>query len=186
MELMEAIYSRRSVRAYAPTPVERSVIEELLSAAVQAPTGMNTQAWAFGVIQGVETLRVVSGKAKKILLEMFGDSEWFARYKERVSADEYSMFYGAPALVAIYAKPGSPGAKTDCCLAAENLMLAARAKGLGTCWIGFSTGFFQSQDAKRELGVPDDCEIVAPIIVGYPAGLVPPVEKKPPEVIFWK
>lgn len=186
MELKEAIHGRRSVRAYAPTPVDRSLIEALMNAAVQAPTGMNVQPWAFGVIQGVDTLRTISAKAKEVLLAMFGDAEWFAHYKERVESPDYSLFYGAPALVAIYAQAMSPGAKTDCCLAAENLMLAAYAKGLGSCWIGFSMGYFGDEVVKRELGVPEDYAIVAPIILGYPAGPVPPVEKRAPEVLFWK
>jgi nitroreductase len=186
MELHEAIYSRRSVRAYTDTPVDRAVIEELLAAAVQAPTGMNLQPWAFGVIQGVEAIRSYSDRAKTILLDMFGEAEWFARYKEMVSAPDYSLFYGAPALVAIYAKPTAPSAQADCCLAAGTFMLAARDKGLGSCWIGFSTGYFASQEAKMEFGVPDDYHIVAPIILGYPDGPPKPVEKNPPEILYWK
>ena len=186
MELTKAVYSRRSVRAYAPTPVERPLIEELLASAVQAPSGMNVQPWAFGVIQGVEALRSYSDRAKKILLAMFGDADWFAHYKERVAAPDYSLFYGAPALVAVYAKPTGPMAQIDCCLAAENLMLAACEKGLGSCWIGFSMGFFQSPEAKQEFGVPDDYSIVAPIVLGYPDGPIPPVEKNPPEILFWQ
>jgi nitroreductase len=186
MDMLEVIYARRSVRAYAQTPVDRSLIEELLACAVQAPTGMNTQPWAFGVVQGSETLRAYADRAKKMLLEMFGEADWFARYKQRVEQPDYSVFHNAPALVAIYAKSAASGAKTDCCLAAENLMLSACAKGLGTCWIGFSTAFFQASETKKELGVPEDCEIVAPIVLGYAAGPAPAVEKGPPEVLFWK
>jgi nitroreductase len=186
MELKEAIKSRRSVRAYKPQMVEREIIEELLEAAVLAPTATNAQPWTFVVIQGAEKLHQISIRAKMQLLESQGDAEWFARYKDRVSQSEFNMFYGAPAIIVIYCKPRGFVGEYDCCLAAENLMLTARDKGLGTCWIGFSGGYFDTPEAKKELGVPLDYKAVAPIIVGYPAGETQGPEKNPPEVICWK
>jgi len=186
MELMDAIKTRRSVREYTPDAVDRKTIEELLLAAVQAPSGMNTQPWAFGVITGADVLREYGARAKDAMMSVVGDQDWTAPFRERMTNPEFSMFYGAPALVVIYAKPTGPVAEIDCHLAAENLMLAACGKGLGSCWIGFASFLFNSPEAKAELGVPEDYKAVAPIIIGRPAGPVPPVEKNPPEVLFWK
>lgn len=186
MELLEAIEARRSVRSYAPRGVDRATIEQLLHAAVQAPTAMNSQPWVFGVIQDREALRGYSDRAKKHLLSLMQDASPLDRYRERLQDPQFNIFYDAPALVLIYARGGGHGGAGDCCLAAENLMLAACAQGLGTCWIGFSHPFFNLPEVKAELGAPADCEVVAPIIVGYPAGPVPPVQKNPPEVLFWR
>ena len=78
------------------------------------------------------------------------------------------MFYDAGTLIAIGAKPLGPFVVADCWLAAENLMLAACALGLGTCCIGAAVGALNSPDTKSELAIPSDVEIVAPIVVGMP------------------
>lgn len=186
MELMDVINSRRSVRAYRPDMVERESIERILHAAVQAPSGMNSQPWAFGVIQGAKQLKGYSEQIKQFLLDSMDQMPWLAQYQEHFRDPEYNVFYGAPALVIIYARDGNPIASIDCTLAAENVMLAACDMGLGTCWIGFSQGFLDQPHIRQELGVPDGYSVVAPIIVGYPAGPTPAREKNPPEVLFWK
>jgi nitroreductase len=68
-------------------------------------------------------------------------------------------------LILISANAQEPWIVEDCALAAENLMLAAYAAGLGTCWIGFAQGFFNTVVGK-ELALFDSCVPVAPIIVG--------------------
>jgi nitroreductase len=186
MELMEAIKARRSVRAYKPDAVVREKIEKILDAAVNAPTGMNQQPWAFGVIQDKAVLHDYSEATKAFLLSKIDEWTWLAGYADYFANPEYSVFYQAPALIVIYAKNPTPLAQTDCTLAAENLMLAARDLGLGSCWIGFSTWVLDSPDVKKQMGVPEDYKVVAPIIVGYPAGDIPAPEKNPPEVMYWK
>jgi len=186
MELMDAIQARRSVRAYKPDAVEKDKIERILDAAVHAPTGMNAQPWAFGVIQDKQRLNDYDERTKAFLLSMMDEWAWIAPFAERFRSPDYHIFHNAPALVVIYAKNASPLAQIDCSLAAENLMLAACDLGLGTCWIGFSTFVLNTPEAKRELGVPEDYSVVAPIIVGYPEGETPPREKNPPEIVFWK
>ena len=60
MNVTEAISGRRSVREYADTSVARETVEQLLAAAVQAPSAMNTQSWAFGVVQGREQVAAMA------------------------------------------------------------------------------------------------------------------------------
>ena len=186
MELMEAIEARRSVRAYKPDMVEREKIEKTLHAAVQAPSGMNAQPWAFGVIQDRERLKSYSECIKIDLLNKVEEQPWLARYQEHFANPAYNIFYNAPTLVVIYAKEATPIAQIDCCLAAENLMLAAADLGLGTCWIGFSYDFMNMPSVKQELGVPEEYAAMAPIILGYPDGPIPPREKNPPETVYWR
>ncbi len=186
MELMDVINARRSVRAYKPDAVEKSKIEKIIAAAVQAPTGMNQQPWVFGVIQDAAVLDDYSERTRQFLLSKVGEWEWLAGYADYFANPEFNVFYHAPALVVIYAKNASPLATTDCTLAAENMMLAACELGLGSCWIGFSAFVLNTPEVKRELGIPEGYVAVAPIIVGYPAGPIPAPEKNPPEVMYWK
>lgn len=186
MELMEAIETRRSVRAYKSQPVEEEKIRRLLHAAVQAPSGMNAQPWAFGVIQDGTRLKEYSEGVKKLLLSKVNEWTWLDRYVEYFRDPNYDIFYNAPALVVIYSKNPTPLSGIDCTLAAENLMLAACGMGLGTCWIGFATELLNQPEVKKDLGVPEEYSTVAPIIVGYPDGPIPEREKNPPEIVYWR
>jgi nitroreductase len=96
----------------------------------------------------------------------------------------YHIFHGAPALVIIYARAGDNFGMIDCCLAGQNLMLAARDRGLGSCWIGLAQEWMNTESVKDELGVPREWTAIAPIIVGHPKGPTPPVARKRPEVIW--
>jgi nitroreductase len=79
------------------------------------------------------------------------------------------------------AAPG-PWIVEDCALAAENLMIAAYALGLGTCWIGFAQGFLNTSEGKTLLGLPAAWVPVAPIIVGHPKSMPVEVPRKAPDV----
>jgi len=84
----------------------------------------------------------------------------------------------------VLAKSMEPQASEDCCLAAENLMLAARDEGLGTCWIGLSRPWFNLPSTKRELSLPQQYEVVAPIILGQPKAW-PESHGRHPAEIHW-
>jgi nitroreductase len=85
-------------------------------------------------------------------------------------------------LVVISSVTDGPWAVEDCALAAENLMLAARAAALGTCWIGFAQTWLATAEGKATLGLPASYRAVAPIIVGNPKKLAPAVARKQPDI----
>ena len=68
----------------------------------------------------------------------------------------------------------------DSCLAAQNLMLAARDEGIGSCWIGFGRAWLNLPSTKKELALADNCHAVAPIVPGYPKMWPESHGRKPP------
>jgi nitroreductase len=137
MDLKEAIYSRRAVREYTAEPVDEKTIRELIDAAIQAPSAVNQQPWSFCVVRDQAVLARISSEAKAHMLRT-SPAALLPHFQERLSNPAFNIFYHAPVLVLISSATESPWAVENCSLAAENLMLAARAAGLGTCWIGFA------------------------------------------------
>jgi nitroreductase len=192
---LETIYQRRAVRSYKPDKLEESTVRRLLAAAVQAPTAMHLEPWAFVVIQDRTLLARLSDKAK-----VLAQAEIEARHHDLLKAPgvsaasdhltlltnpQFNIFYDAGTLIVICGKPLGRFVTADCWLAAENLMLAASATGLGTCCIGFAIPALNAAEVKRELGIPADVTAVAAIIVGVPKGDTPAVSRKAPEVLRW-
>lgn len=184
MTLFEAIQRRRAVCSYLPDVVDRDTIAELLKAAVRAPTAMHEEPCAFVVVQDRRLLKRYSDLAK---------STWAAEHKTTGATatalfeqPDFNIFYDASTLVVIAARSPGPFAVADCWLAAENLMLAACAMGLGTCCIGFAVPVLNQPDVKAELGIPADAAAIAPIIVGNPRGDTPQTSRKPPTILSWR
>ena len=187
MQFAEVIEKRRAVREYTDRPVERLAVERLIHAAIQAPSAMNLQPWAFAVLLNRERVHECGERAKSWLLANFEQTP-FARTSESgrmrqiLEDKERLLFYRAPALVIVLATTADPQAAEDCCLAAENLMLSARSEGMGSCWIGFSRPWLDLPTTKRELKIPEAYHVVAPILLGYPKMWPEPHGRKPAEI----
>jgi len=183
MDLLEAIRKRRSVREYTDETVDDAVLRELIEAAVQAPSAINQQPWTFVVVKDAERLAQISDKAKSHLLKASLGAPAHP-FREMLNDPDFDIFYRAPALVVIAAAEPTDWAVEDCALAAENLMLAACAKDLGTCWIGFAQNWLATPEGKTELGIPAAFAPIAPIVVGHPRRAPPPVPRKSPDILW--
>jgi nitroreductase len=191
-EVLNAIYHRRAVRAYRPEPPGDEVIGALLRAAVQAPTALHLEPWGFAIVQDRALLKRWSDRAKAMLLEPPGAVGWGSLpphhrddHAGRLADPNFNIFYDAGTLVVVCRRGHGPFAEADCWLAAENLMLAAAARGLGTCVIGLAVPLLNTRDVKLELNIPDEGAAVAPILLGLPRGETPAVPRKPPQVLRW-
>ena len=178
MELLDAIAQRRAVRDYAPDAVDGTTLDALIHAAVQAPSAIDSQPWRFVVVRQRALLDRIAHEAKQWRLR----SESSAELRAHLENPAFHIFYHAPALVLIAAEHESPLVVEDCALAAQNLMLAACDKGLGTCWIGFAQDYLSSPAGKELLGIPQAWVPVAPIIVGRPRVPAPPHPRREPQV----
>ncbi len=192
---LDVIFMRRSVRAYTSQPLEDTTIRGLLEAAVQAPTAMHEEPWAFVVVQDRALLKRYSDTAKGHWatevsryrdLHRGTDAATATAFAERFASPDFCIFYDAPTLIAICAKQPGPFAAADCWMAAENLMLAACALGLGSCCIGSAIPVLNSPAIKAEWGLPPSVEVVVPIIVGVPSAAAVESPRRPPEILAWK
>jgi nitroreductase len=181
MELLEAINGRRSVREYTEEPVDDADLRALIDAATNAPSAINQQPWAFVVVKDRVRLGRISDQAKAHLLKASLAAPAHP-FREMLNDPKFHIFYHAPALVVIAAAEPTDWAVEDCALAAENFMLAAYAKGLGTCWIGFAQHWLATPEGKAALGVPATYSPIAPIAVGHPRREPPPVPRKPADI----
>lgn len=182
MELMDVLKNRRAVRDYKSDRLSRPVVERLFAAATLAPSAMNLQPWAFAVLLDPERIDSYAERAGKWLLDTPAETGFSEAAREILEKKGFSMFYHAPALAIVMALSPTTQAIEDCCLAAQNLLLAARDEGIGSCWIGFARPWLNLPSTKKELGVPDRYQVVAPIVLGYPNAWPEPHGRKPAEI----
>ncbi|VVB91434.1 Coenzyme F420:L-glutamate ligase [uncultured archaeon] len=185
-DIIEVIKTRRCVREYKEDPVPDEDIQFLIDCARYAPSGFNMQPWSFLVVKNKETMWKLSESGKKAmipLLEPIKDtSKKASGFLVFLKTKGTSMFYNAPALVIILGNKNAPTADHDCAMAAQNMMLAAHSRGIGSCWIGGVLPALMNEELLKELGAPAGYKAVAPLIFGYPKGKTQMPEKIEPEV----
>jgi nitroreductase len=191
-EVLKNIYERRSVRAYADKSVPEEYIREIIKAGFHAPNGANTQGLRFAVVTNKDKLKAYAEKGRVMSLAAFRamneqqPSEVGERLVKQLSNPDNDIFYGAPAIVFIFATPGCLTPVEDASLAAENMMLAARSLGLGSCWIGFAKSLAHDPEFVKDLNIPADHQLVASIIFGYPKKEeMRPSARDEPKILGW-
>ncbi len=154
METLQAILTRRSIRAFRSDPVPEETIRILLEAAMFAPSARNTRAWTFVTIRKREKLDRLAQihpyagmlKSAPLAIAVCGD-------REREPHDGYLAI--------------------NCAAAVQNLMLAAHDQDLGTCWLGVYPRAERMTDIARELVLPSTIIPIALVAVGWPDELKP-------------
>ncbi|RZN41344.1 MAG: nitroreductase [Methanosarcinales archaeon] len=196
MELLEAIKSRRSVRAYKPDPVSEEVLTELLEVARWAPSATNTQPWEFFVLTGnaledlnhATTANIREGMKPNPDIAALEtppkgpyatrQQKFFKQILDLVKPEEgtnkmqnwFEMSasnYNAPALIIIVADKSAPGWFIfDIGIVTQTIALAAQEYGLGTCILGDTAAY--PDCVRRVTGIPESKRIIIGIAVGYP------------------
>lgn len=155
--VLEAMKQRRSCRKYRPELPSREELEAIAEAGLYAASGKGLQSSKIVII----TDRILRDRLMEMNRLIGG---W---------AEGFDPFYGAPALLLVLADRASPNHVYDGSLSMGNIMLAAHAQGLGSCWINRAREEFDSDEGKailKELGIEGDWEGIAHCIVGYPDG----------------
>lgn len=186
MDVLDAIAGRRAIRDFDAAPPDRATIERLIDAATRAPSAINRQPWGFAVIGDRQAMARCAKSIKAYVLHHLPPA--LAQYRSVLANPDYDILHRAPALIIVCATapdiPPAASSAEDCCLAAQNLMLAAYAAGLGTCWIGFARPWLATPDAKEALGIPQTWVPVAPIVIGTPHAVPPAVERRRSEIVW--
>jgi nitroreductase len=153
MNVLDAIKTRKSVRAYLDHHVDDGVLTTILNATRLAPSASNLQEWRFIIVRDPEI--------KKKIVQIAGDQEFIGEAPVVIVAcaetDEHIMRCGQ----ACY--------PIDVAIALDHLTLAAVELGLGTCWIGD----FDERQIKDLLGIPEGIRVVELMPLGYPVNASP-------------
>ena len=175
MDAMEAILTRRSTRNYKPDEVDPEKLDQILKAAGQAPSGGNNQLNHFLVIRNIEVIRKLTEMTEAAFAEMEIRENTDASLKHAISASKrggYVFCYNAPVLIAVANRRDYGNNLADCACAIENMMVAANALNLGSCWIN-QLRWLNEEPALVEylqsLGMKENERIYGAVIIGYPA-----------------
>jgi nitroreductase/Pyruvate/2-oxoacid:ferredoxin oxidoreductase delta subunit len=194
-QLVRLMASRRSCRNFLPSPVDRSILEDLVKIGCTAPSGTNCQLWTFTILptrkavmalgKGVRSFYLkLNSMAKNRMLRKFlkiiGKPELEAYYREyyasvREGLDEFDrsgvdrLFHGASAAIVVGSKPQATLPKEDALLASQNILLAAHSMGLGSCLIGMAVEPMKRDTwLQKAIGIPKDEKVYTVIALGYP------------------
>jgi len=195
VELIEAITSRKSIRAYKPTPVPKAILAELLESCIRAPSFANTQPWEFAVVGGkvMDELRLALGQKAEadtpsnpdIAAPTF-DGRYLERMREngrqlygalgiaredRERRRQWSItgsrFFSAPNAIIVYIdKTLGAWSILDVGIVMQTIMLAAQSYGLGTC--ALYRAVIYPEEVRRILNIPESKLFVCGLAIGYP------------------
>ena len=175
MEALEALITRRSTRNYRPDPVDPEKLAKILDAGRQAPSGGNNQTSHFFVIRSREVLDRLIRLAEAAFARMEADEHTYASLKHSIAAAKkggYVFCYNAPVLIAVANRRDYGNNIADCACALENMMVAANALDLGSCWINQLKWLNEDPELLevfRGFGMREDERIYGAVILGTPA-----------------
>ena len=170
MDAIQCMLTRKSVKKYKSDMVPKELLEQIIEAGLNAPSGLNKQSPII--------LAVTDRQVRDELSKLNAGKDPFFRS---------DPFYGAPVVLVVLADKSVPTYLYDGPLVMENLQLAAHALGLGACWIHRAKETFEQPEGKailEKLGLQGEYEGIGNCIVGY-ADIDP--EKKPRKEnrVFW-
>ena len=173
-EVMNTILHRRSIRRFDSRQIEESALQEILQAGLYAPSAGGRQGVIFAVCQDRE-INERLGRIKRANSHprMATAASYVSREQPSIADDPKltNAFYDAPTVITFFAPKQFLFSVDDCAVAAENMMLAADALGIGSCYIGQGWPAFADPYGKEVLKkwrIPTDHYAVMQLVLGYP------------------
>jgi len=161
MDAIECMKTRRSIRAYQERAVPKETIEEIVDCGRLAATAINIQPWIF--------VAVTDAAARKEIADITDHGKFIAQ---------------APVCIGVFCQEGKYYLE-DGCAATQNILNAARAHGLGSCWVAGDKKHYADQ-IRAVLNVPETYRLVSLIAIGYPAEERNPDKKPLSQVLHWE
>jgi len=198
-DFISQIKKRRSIRRYEKTPVEKQTIQKIIEVGRYAPSATNRQPWRFIVITKKTMINdianVIKNEIRKILKKRFFLKYFFPSLKNEktvqflastIVSEKDVLFFDAPVLIFVITKKRKFNDES-CACCAQNMMLAADALGLGSCWIGFAHFLGLNKQWMKKIGVPKGYHIAAALVFGHPKKrpFHAPPRKPTADVINW-
>jgi len=184
VDFFDLLVKRRSIRDFQDKEVALDLVEEMIKESCLAPSSGNGQPWRFIVVNNKAWIERLSDESKKNLLDFLeaNPDSPLRKYEQAMKSKTFNVFYNAPCLVFIGGSAAVRSIQVDCALAASYFMFSAAQRGLGTCWVGLGVNIRDPQ-MRSHMGMEEDYQIVAPIIVGYPGNVPEVPERMPPEIL---
>lgn len=173
-DVFETILHRRAIRRFSTKQIEENELEQILKAGMYAPSAGGRQGVIFAVCQNKKVNERL-GKIKRANARpQMATKTSFVFHEQPSIADDIKItnaFYDAPTVITMFAPKDFLFSKEDCALAAENIMLAADAFGIGSCYIGQGWEAFADpygQEILKQWNIPNDHYAVMQLLLGYP------------------
>ena len=179
MEALESILTRRSTRRMKPEIPDKKLIEKVIAAGRAAPSGSNSQKTRLIVITRKKVLDQLAELVQREFAEMELTDDMYVSLKSSITRSKegnYVFHYNAPVLIVTTNKKGYGNAMADSACVLENMMIAANALDLGSCWINqlhWLTDHALVRDCMKQLGMEDDEFVTGGLILGYGADGTP-------------
>ena len=172
-DIFETILHRRSIRRFEPKQIEEAALQQILQAGLYAPSAGGRQSVIFAVCQDREANERL-GKIKRANSQprMATATSFVSREQPSIADDPKlkNAFYDAPTVITMFAPKNFLFSADDCAVAAENMMLAADALGIGSCYIGQGWTAFADpygQEILQQWNIPTDYYAVMQLLLGY-------------------
>ena len=163
-QIIRSLMERRSCRSYRKEQITDDELNAVLEAGEYAPSAMGRQSTKMVVLQNPDDIARLSAM------------------NARIMGTDKDPFYGAPTVVIVFADRSILTCVEDGSLVLGNLMNAAHAIGLGSCWIGFAESFMDLPEIKERFHVPAEYRIVSTLSLGYAKGHMPEAQRKEPRI----
>lgn len=162
---LDFIWRRRSIRKYASQLVTDELIQEILKAAMAAPSAHNRKPWHFIVMR------------ERKILDQIAEKHPYAK-----------MLFGAPLAIAVCGDTTISAKRwdQDCAAATENILLALPALGLGGVWIGYHPVDRQEDFLRPLFDLPEHIKVFSLVAIGYPAEIEEPRTQFDPQVVHYE
>lgn len=186
-DFFDILITRHAIRRFQDRQIDDGTLDRILDAGLYAPSAGNNQYSRIVVCQD----RALNGRLGRLNRQLMFKGADPARVSHAVSSEQPSIqddhslldaFYHAPTVLTIFTRPGRY-AHDDAAMIAQNIMLAAHALGVGSCYVGRTEDVFETdlgREVRRSWGVPDDLVAACNVILGYRDGDAPHAKPRKP------
>ena len=167
-EAYNNLITRRTVRSFEPGPVPEEKLEAVLKAGTYAPTARGRQSPLIVAVENADDIALME------------------ELNIRIKGADKKTFYGAPAVIVVFADPNARNGEYDAALVAGNILNAAHAVGLGACWVSMAKEAFETEEGKalkKKWGIASSWVGVAHCLIGVPAGPLSEADPRKPDYI---